>query len=313
MILGIESTAHTFGVGIVTSDCEVLANEKEQLTSTVGGLIPNEIVDHHNRVKHNVLTRALRKAKVTMEQVEAISYSAGPGIDPVLWVGYHFASELAQRYGKQLIPVNHAAAHLSIGEALAKAKNPVYLYVSGVNTQVIVYKDGYRVLGETFDIGLGNMLDKFGREAELGFPAGPKIEQIAKQGQYIELPYTVKGMDVSFSGLYSKSLQLLQKGESIENLSYSLQETAFAMLAEVTERAMAHFESNELILVGGVGANKRFCGMLDVMCQERNATFYAVPISLAGDQGAMIAWEGYKRRSKECSVVVDARWRLDRY
>jgi len=313
MILGIESTAHTFGVGIVTSDCEVLANEKEQLTSTVGGLIPNEIVDHHNRVKHNVLTRALRKANVTMEQVEAISYSAGPGIDPVLWVGYHFASELAQRYSKQLIPVNHAAAHLSIGEALANAKNPVYLYVSGVNTQVIVYKDGYRVLGETFDIGLGNMLDKFGREAELGFPAGPKIEQIAKQGQYIELPYTVKGMDVSFSGLYSKSLQLLQKGESIENLSYSLQETAFAMLAEVAERAMAHFESNELILVGGVGANKRFCGMLDVMCQERGATFYAVPISLAGDQGAMIAWEGYKRRSKECSVVVDARWRLERY
>ncbi len=313
MIIGIESTAHTFGVGIVTSDCEVLANEKDQLTSTAGGLIPNEIVDHHNRVKHSVLTRALRKAKVTMEQVEAISYSAGPGIDPVLWVGYHFASELAERYSKQLIPVNHAAAHLSIGEALANAKNPVYLYVSGVNTQVIVFKDGYRVLGETFDIGLGNMLDKFGREAELGFPAGPKIEQIAKKGQYTELPYTVKGMDVSFSGLYSKSLQLLQKGESVENLSYSLQETAFAMLAEVAERAMAHFESNELILVGGVGANKRFCDMLDVMCQERGATFYAVPISLAGDQGAMIAWEGYKRRSKECSVVVDARWRLERY
>ncbi|MBI4983018.1 UGMP family protein, partial [Candidatus Woesearchaeota archaeon] len=162
--------------------------------------------------------------------------------------------------------------------------DPCYLYVSGVNTQIVVYDGGkYRVVGETLDIGLGNMLDKFGRLLGLGFPAGPQIEELAKKGKYVELPYVVKGMDTSFSGILTRVKQLYEKGISKEDLCYSVQETCFAMLTEVVERAIAHTEKKELLLVGGVGTNKRFCEMLEIMCQERGCKFYKVPLSLAGD------------------------------
>ncbi|HIJ10646.1 TPA: UGMP family protein, partial [Candidatus Woesearchaeota archaeon] len=170
----------------------------------------------------------------------------------------------------------------------------------------------YRVMGETLDIGLGNMLDKFGRIVGLGFPAGPEIEQLAKKGKYVDLPYTVKGMDMSFSGLLTRAKQLFERTQAEkEDLCFSLQETAFAMCAEVAERAMAHTGKKELILVGGVGANKRFCEMLDIMCKERNAVFYNVPMSLAGDQGAMIAWEGFLRQKEYGDIEVKPHWRAD--
>jgi N6-L-threonylcarbamoyladenine synthase/protein kinase Bud32 len=162
------------------------------------------------------------------------------------------------------------------------------------------------------DIGLGNMLDKFGRILGLGFPAGPKIEELAKKGEYIELPYTVKGMDVSFSGLLTKVQQLFERKQSTkEDLCFSLQETAFAMCAEVAERALAHSGKKELLLVGGVGANKRFCEMLELMCKERGAKFHQVPMDLAGDQGAMIAWEGFLRKDTYGDMQVNPHWRAD--
>jgi N6-L-threonylcarbamoyladenine synthase len=312
IILGIESTAHTFGVGIVNDQGKVLANVKEMFTSEDKGMIPDEVAKHHLLIAEDVLNKALKEAKLTISNIDLISYSAGPGLDPVLWTGYHFAQKLSDEHNLKLIGVNHCAAHLSIGKVLYNLDNPCYLYVSGVNTQVIVQENGqYKVLGETLDLGLGNMLDKFGRSVNLGFPAGPAIEKIAQQGKYLELPYVVKGMDVSFSGILTKVEQLYGKGVKVEDLCYSLQETCFAMLAEVTERAMAQNEKKELLLVGGVGANKRFCEMLDKMCQERGAKFYMVPLNLAGDQGAMIAWEGYLRQNQQPNFNVNPHWRLD--
>ena len=312
IILGIESTAHTFGVGIVNDEGKVLANAKEMYTSKDKGMILDLVAEHHKNIAEDVLKRALKEASVSWKDIEFVAYSAGPGLDPVLWAGYHIAKAWANEQGKKLIGANHCAAHLSIGKVYNKLKDPCYLYVSGVNTQSIVYEGGkYRVMGETLDIGLGNMLDKFGRIIGLGFPAGPKIEELAKKGKYVELPYIVKGMDMSFSGILTRCEQLLQKGVSKEDLCFSVQETCFAMLAEVTERAMAHNDKNELLLVGGVGANKRFCEMLDLMCKERNAKFYNVPMDLAGDQGAMIAWEGYLRREESGDIEVIPHWRTD--
>jgi N6-L-threonylcarbamoyladenine synthase/protein kinase Bud32 len=229
-----------------------------------------------------------------------------------LWVGYHKVKEWSEKYGLKLVGVNHCAAHLSIGKLYNKLEDPAYLYVSGVNTQIIVEENGkYRIIGETLDIGLGNMLDKFGRIMKLGFPAGPKIEELAKKGKYVELPYVVKGMDTSFSGILTKVTQLQEKGVAMEDLCFSMQETCFAMLAEVVERAMAHTDKKELLLVGGVGANKRFCEMLNIMCNERGAKFYNVPMDLAGDQGAMIAWEGYLRKDSYGDIEVNPHWRTD--
>ena len=312
VILGVESTAHTFGVGIVTSEGEILANVKDSYTSNDIGMIPNEIANHHEDVAERVLADAFVEANVSWDDVEFISYSAGPGLDPALWAGYNKVKKWSAKYDKKLVGVNHCCAHLSIGKLLNKLQDPCYLYVSGVNTQIIVELDKkYRVFGETLDIGLGNMLDKFGRLCGLGFPAGPAIEKLAKKGKYVELPYAVKGMDVSFSGILTKCKQLLDKGIAVEDLCFSIQETCFAMLAEVVERAIAHTGKNELLLVGGVGANQRFCSMLDIMCKERGAVFYKVPMELAVDQGVMIAWEGFLRKGSSGDVEVNPHWRAD--
>jgi N6-L-threonylcarbamoyladenine synthase len=316
-ILGIESTAHTFGVGIVDDQGEVLANELASYTSPDKGMILDEVAEHHQKVANDILAQALEKCDLTISQIDLISYSAGPGLDPVLWAGFHFAKRLAVDNNKKLIGVNHPAAHLSIGKVYNNLQDPCYLYVSGVNTQIIVYEAGkYRVIGETLDNGLGNMLDKFGRFIGLGFPAGPKIEELAKKGKYVELPYVVKGMDISFSGILTKLQQLYRKGQADgsitkEDLCFSLQETCFAMLTEVVERAMSNTGKKELLLVGGVGANQRFCRMLDVMCQERGARFFKVPMDLARDNGAMIAWEGYLRKDEEINFEVNPHWRVD--
>lgn len=311
-ILGIESTAHTFGVGIVTDKGKILADVKDSYTSKDIGMIPHEIADHHKKVAEEVLEKALKEAKLSWDNIDLIAYSAGPGLDPVLWEGYHKTKEWAEKHGKKLVGVNHCCAHLSIGKVWNKLEDPCYLYVSGVNTQIIVQGDGkYRVMGETLDIGLGNMLDKFGRIIGLGFPAGAEIEKLAKKGNYVELPYTIKGMDVSFSGLLTRAKQLFEKGAGKEDLCFSLQETAFAMLTEVVERAMSNTGKKELLLVGGVGANKRFCEMLEIMCNERGAEFYKVPLDLAGDQGAMIAWEGFLRKEQYGDEEVKTNWRAD--
>tara|TARA_Y100000310_G_scaffold63783_1_gene59223 strand:- start:309 stop:1259 length:951 start_codon:yes stop_codon:yes gene_type:complete len=312
-ILGVESTAHTFGVGIITNKGVVLSNVIDSYTSPEHGMIPDEVANHHRKVAEKVLNEALTIAGLGWDEIEMIAYSAGPGLDPVLWAGYHISKEWAEKYAKPLIGANHCCAHLSIGKVYNNLEDPCYLYVSGVNTQIITFEDGkYRVMGETLDIGLGNMLDKFGRIIGLGFPAGPKIEQMAKSGNYVELPYTIKGMDMSFSGILTKVQQLYERKQATqEDLCFSLQETCFAMLAEVVERAMAYNDKKELLLVGGVGANKRFCEMLEIMCQERGAKFYKVPMNLAGDQGAMIAWEGYLRREESGDMKVNPHWRVD--
>jgi len=306
LCLGIESTAHTFGIGIVSSEGKILSNAKKVFTTEKGGMIPNEVAKHHEQVWKDILKEAMQKANAKWEEIGLIAYSRGPGLAPALKVGLDIAKKLSKEHNKPLIGVNHCVAHLTIGQLCTGAKDPVFLYVSGVNTQIIAVAGGrFRIFGETLDIGIGNALDKFGREAGLGFPAGPKIEKLAEKGQYIEMPYVVKGMDTSFAGLVTKATQLLKKGEKIEDVCNAFQETAFAMLAEVSERALAHCEKKELLLIGGVAANKKLCLMLDKMCKQRGAEFYAVPLEYAGDQGAMIAWQGILEHGKSAKKDID--------
>lgn len=292
--LGVESTAHTFGVGIVTFDGKIVANAKDSYATAEGGMIPNKVAEHHEDVKDKVLADALKQAGIALKDVALVAYSRGPGLTArILGIGQKFAIALAKQLNVPLVGVNHSVAHLTIGNLCTGAKDPIYLYVSGPNTQVIGLAGGrFRIFGETLDTGLGNMLDKFAREACLGFPGGPKIEQLAVGGSYIELPYAVKGMDVSFSGIFTKVRKLLKDGIALKDLCFSIQETSFAMLAEVAERALAHTEKKELLLIGGVAANKRLGAMLDAMCAARGAKFSAVPLEYSGDQGVMIAWQG---------------------
>ena len=260
-------------------------------TTKSGGIIPNECASHHRNAADSVIKKAIFEAKDP--KIDLVVYSAGPGLPPSLHVGCEKAKSLAKDLDVPLLGINHAVAHLSSGTFFTQAKDPLYVYVSGANTQLIGY-DGkfFRVAGECLDMGMGNALDKFGRSIGLGFPAGPKIEVLAGSGKYTELPYVVKGMDLSFSGIVTSAVNKFKNGAKKEDLCYSIQEVLFSMLCEVTERAMAHMEKKEAVLIGGVAANKRLIEMLTIMCKERNAKFYAVPLKYATDNAVMIAWQG---------------------
>ncbi len=290
--LGIESTAHTFGAAVVSSKGTVLSDVRDMYKTIEGGIIPIEAAKHHERVKNEIIRKAIEESKE--KKIDFIAYSRGPGLPPCLNVGFKAAKELSEDLKVPLIPVNHAVAHLTSGLLFTNAKDPVYIYVSGANTQIIVLENKkYRVLGETLDTGLGNALDKFGRGIGLGFPAGPLIENLAKSGKYYKLPYTVKGMDLVFSGIVTKAVNdFKNKKISKEDLCFSMQETLFSMLTEVSERALAHTRKSELLLIGGVAANKRLVEMLNIMCRERDARFCSVPLQYSGDQAVMIAWQG---------------------
>jgi len=292
--LGIEGTAHTIGVGIVDQDCTVLANLTKMIDGAKGGIHPREAANHHAENVVPLIHRAMEEAGLSYSDIGLVAFSQGPGLGPCLRTAATAARALSLSIGVDLIGVNHCVAHLEIGRKVTGCEDPTLLYASGGNTQVIAYSGGrYRVFGETMDVGIGNMIDKFGRSVGMPFPAGPHLERRAKEGEkLLELPYSVKGMDVAFSGILTAALQLHRNGERLEDLCFSIQETCFAMLVEVTERAMAHVEKDQVLLGGGVVQNKRLQEMVRIMSEERGATMYVPPGPLCVDNGAMIAWTG---------------------
>jgi N6-L-threonylcarbamoyladenine synthase/N6-L-threonylcarbamoyladenine synthase/protein kinase Bud32 len=279
---------------VVDFDGKVLSNVLDMFRPPEGGLHPREAANHHSDVVSSVIIKAVKEAKMSLKDVDLISFSMGPGLGPCLRVAATAARSLSSRLGIPIIGVNHCIAHLEIGSVTTGCSDPAMLYASGGNTQVIAYSDGrYRIFGETQDVGIGNMLDKLGRELGLGFYAGPTIEKLAKEGdKLLELPYSVKGMDVAFSGIMTAALALKKKGHRLEDIAYSVQETAFSMLTEVTERAMAHIGKDEVLLGGGVAQNLRLQEMVSTMAEDRGAEMFVPERRLCMDNGAMIAWLG---------------------
>lgn len=302
-ILGIEGTAHTIGVSVVTDKGKVLSNLFETYQEKEG-IHPREAANHHSENILSLLKDALQEADIKKGEIDLIAFSQGPGLGPCLRTAATAARSLSLSLDVPLVGVNHCIAHLEIGRLRTEANNPVLLYVSGANTQVIAYSRGkYRVFGETLDIGLGNMLDKFGREKGMTFPAGPLIEKKAEKGEkLIDLPYSVKGMDVEFSGIMTSALN---EDESLEDLCYSLQETTFSMLTEVTERALAHIRKDEVLLGGGVVQNKRLQSMIEIMTEERGAEYYVPEPEFCVDNAAMIAWTGYLMFTSGTTISIE--------
>jgi len=320
--IGIEGTAHSVAVGVVSDDahgrCTVLSNEIMIYRPKSGGIHPREAANHHASSIAELIDTSVKKAKVSFSDIDLVAFSQGPGLGPCLRTAATAARALSLSLERPIIGVNHCVAHLEIGRGLYECGSPVLLYTSGANTQVIGFAEGkYRVFGETLDIGVGNCLDKFGRSVGMAFPAGPEIERHAKKGgNYVELPYSIKGMDVAFSGLLTAALQYVKKGVPLEDVCFSLQETVFAMLTEVTERAMAHTEKDEVLLGGGVACNKRLQEMVESMAEDRGARFFVPPKGLCVDNGAMIAWLGIVMytsgiRMDVADTIVDQRFRTD--
>src|SRR5512136_2050697 len=295
-ILGIEGTAWNLSAALFDHDLLSLASRP--YSPAQGGIHPREAAQHHASVMRDLLREVLREPG----QITGVAFSQGPGLGPCLRTVATAARSLALALDVPLIGVNHCVAHVEIGCFATGCHDPVVLYASGANTQVIGYLNGrYRIFGETLDIGIGNALDKYARSKNFPHPGGPVIETQAKNGHYIELPYTVKGMDLSFSGLVSAAQS---SRESLSDVCFSLQETAFAMCVEVTERAMSLTGKNEVLLVGGVGANQRLQEMLRVMCEARESKFYVPEQKYLGDNGAMIAYTGKLMLESGSSIPI---------
>lgn len=315
--LGIEGTAHSFGIGVVDGKFNILSDIRNVYKPKEGGIHPTEAAQYHDKNKEKVLEEALSRADASMDDLDFIAYSAGPGLPPCLRVVTDYAKSLANEFHKPLVAVNHPVAHLEIAKVLTNSTDPVFVYVSGGNTQIIAFSGGrYRVFGETLDIAIGNAIDEFIRKLGYGFPGGPVLEEKSSKGKnYIELPYVVKGMDLSFSGIVTAALG--KKSVDENDICFSFQETIYAMLVEVTERAMAHTGKSEALVTGGVAASKRLREMMKIMCEERGARFYTCPKEYSGDNGVNIGVTGVKMYNAGCKTTnIDEadfyqKWRVD--
>ncbi|MHA2141566.1 MAG: bifunctional N(6)-L-threonylcarbamoyladenine synthase/serine/threonine protein kinase [Candidatus Thorarchaeota archaeon] len=316
--LGIEGTAHSFGAGIVSSDGNVLANIWDMFSPEEGGIHPREASRHHAEIGPGVIRKAMKIAAISSKDIDLVAFSRGPGLGPCLRTTATIARTLSLRLSVPLIGVNHCVAHIEIGSLESSFKDPVTVYVSGGNTQIIAYAGKrYRTFGETLDIAIGNMLDTFGRDVGMRFPAGPRVEKEAKKStNYHQLPYSVKGMDLSYSGMLTAAKKLVSESVPIAEVCFSVQETAFGMLAEIAERAIAHTKKRELLLTGGVARNERLTDILSGVARRHNASFHRVTPPLAGDQGAMIAWTGILQheagdRLNVADSTILPKWRTD--
>lgn len=359
LCLGIEGSANKLGIGIIKQavsdplDLHVISNIRDTYNAPPGeGFMPRDTNRHHKNWISRLLIKAIDHAKETFDsdfsinKIDCIAFTKGPGMGAPLNSCAIFARTLSLRLNIPLIPVNHCVGHIEMGRAITKSQNPVVLYVSGGNTQIIAYSNNrYRIFGETLDIAIGNCLDRFARILKISNDPSPgyNIELLARNGKnLIELPYTVKGMDLSMSGILQYLEQLtkafLKNGQSftkqkkrklleylndtdvidnteitIEDLCYSFQEHLFSMLIEITERAMAHVGASEVLIVGGVGCNLRLQQMMELMCKDRNATLYATDERFCIDNGVMIAQAGllqyrcgYKIASLKDTIVTQS-------
>ncbi|MHB8568277.1 MAG: KEOPS complex N(6)-L-threonylcarbamoyladenine synthase Kae1 [Nitrososphaerales archaeon] len=324
-----ESTAHTFGAAIVTdsdrgvSGFRILSDAKDVYKAPEGaGIHPREASRHHVEVSGDVIKKALEQANVRMDELDFIAYSAGPGLGPCLRIGAVVARAIAAYYSKPLVPVNHAIGHIELGKLLTGLDDPLVLLISGGHTALVANQlEGWRIFGETLDLTLGQLLDQLGRFFGLSSPAGQQIEKLASEGKkhtlIPSLPYTVKGNDVSYSGLLSAAKDLYSQGVSKEVVSFAVQEYAFSMLVETTERALSFADNKTLLVTGGVAANQRLAAMLQLMCSDRSVKLGIIPRQFAGDCGSQIGATGLDFFRLGITVrpekaFIRQSWRIDR-
>ena len=315
-VLGLEGTAHTVSAGIVDEN-SILSNHSSTYIPEKGGIHPREAAIHHADNIIPVMKEAFELSNITPDQIDLVAFSMGPGLGPCLRVVATAARAFSIKYNIPVMGVNHPLGHVEIGRKLSGAKDPIMLYISGGNTQIIAHEEcSYKVLGETMDIGLGNMLDKLARDINIPFPGGPAIEKLASKGnKLLNLPYSVKGMDTSFSGIYTAARNLIGR-EAPENICYSVQETTFAMLVEVLERALYYTDKKEILLAGGVARNDRLREMVYEMALSSGYKAYLTDKKYCMDNGAMIAQAGMLmyisgQRQDIMDTKVNQKFRID--
>ncbi|MFC7140134.1 bifunctional N(6)-L-threonylcarbamoyladenine synthase/serine/threonine protein kinase [Halosimplex aquaticum] len=314
-VLGIEGTAWAASAAVYEVASDEVTIESDPYQPDSGGIHPREAAEHMSEAVPSVVETAIETARERAaaagedpndSPIDAVAFSRGPGLGPCLRIVGTAARAVAQRFDVPLVGVNHMVAHLEIGRHRSGFEAPVCLNASGANAHVLAFRNGrYRVLGETMDTGVGNALDKFTRHVGWSHPGGPKVESHALEGEYVDLPYVVKGMDFSFSGIMSAAKQEYDDGTPVEDVCRGLEETVFAMLTEVSERALSLTGRDELVLGGGVGQNERLQGMLREMCEQRGADLHVPENRFLRDNAGMIAVLGAKMAAAGDTLAVE--------
>lgn len=304
LILGIESSCDETSVSVVKNGRDVLSNvinSQIKIHEQYGGVVPEIASRSHVEVINNVMKKALKEADVNMDDIDAIAVTKGPGLVGALLVGVSYAKGLAYATNKPLVGVNHIEGHIAANYITNKELKPPFLclIISGGHTHLVKVEDynSMKILGKTRDDAIGEAFDKVARVVGLGYPGGPKVDKLAKEGTAnIDLPIThIDNMDFSFSGIKTAIINLNHKDPSINkaDLCASFENAATTMLINNVKKAIKETGIKTIVLAGGVSANSYIRASFDSLSKEENLKIYYPELILCTDNAAMIAAAGY--------------------
>ena len=304
LIMGIESSCDETSVAIVKNGREVLSNvinSQIKIHEEYGGVVPEIASRCHTEVINKIMKEALEEAKVTLDDIDAIAVTHGPGLVGALLVGVSYAKGLSYVTGKPLIPVNHIEGHIAGNYLTHNDLKPPFLclIISGGHTHLVKVTDynDFEILGKTRDDAVGEAFDKVARVVGLGYPGGPKVDNLAKEGTpNIKLPVShFDNLDFSFSGIKTAVINLNHKDPNINkaDLCASFQAAVTEMLTSNVKKAIKEFNTDKIVIAGGVSRNSYIRKSFDELAEElKIKVHYPEPI-LCTDNAAMIAAMGY--------------------
>ena len=307
-ILAIESSCDETSVSIIKDGHDEIATvvlTQIDIHKLFGGVVPEVASRHHIENITIVIEECLRKANMTIDEMDAIAVTYGPGLIGSLLIGVQAAKTLAYLYQKPLVPVHHIAGHIYANNLVEKMQFPlIALVVSGGHTELIYMKEDYSFekIGGTLDDAVGEAYDKVARVIGLPYPGGPAVDKLAHQGKdtyELPLPLDDENYDFSFSGLKSAVINLShneqQRGNEIrkEDLACSFQNRVVEILTKKTIRALQEYGVDRLIVAGGVAANQGLRERLQKLCEEEKIHLIIPPMKYCTDNAAMIGAAGY--------------------
>ena len=304
LTLGIESSCDETSVAVVKNGREILSNiidTQIPIHEKYGGVVPEIASRNHIEAISRVTKLALKEANVTFEDIDAVTPTYGPGLVGALLVGLSYGKALSFAINKPLVGVNHIQGHIAANYITHKDLKPPFLCVmmSGGNTQLVYVKNytEFEVLGKTRDDAIGEAFDKVARVVGLGYPGGPKVDKLAKEGnsEAITLPKThFDNLDFSFSGIKTAVINLHHKTPDINkaDLCASFEKTVTEILIENTKKALKQINVKTVVLAGGVSANSYIRNEF-LKLKENGIEVYMPDLKLCTDNAAMIASAGY--------------------
>lgn len=316
LILGIESSCDETAAAVIRNGREVLSNvisSQIELHKLYGGVVPEIASRKHIEKINQVIEEALEDAKVTLDDLDAIAVTYGPGLVGALLVGVAEAKAICYAKKKPLVGVHHIEGHVSANYIEHPDLEPPFLclIVSGGHTHLVMVKDygEYEILGRTRDDAVGEAFDKVARSIGLGYPGGPKIDKLAKEGNEnaIHFPKAkIEGapLDFSFSGVKSAVLNHINgckmRGEEINSadIAASFQKAVTDVLVEKTMLAASEYKMKKVALAGGVASNSALRKAMKEACEKRGITLYYPSPVYCTDNGAMIGVAGYYEYKK---------------